>query len=139
MFGKVVFFVKEGVLRKWVVHFFLGGGGVEGLGDCYCMILLDALEGCPKNPIKIFFLNTLLLDAKTEKHETQKRQNKLHLFLGGLKSRQAVVPLFPKKRRSFKILKDPICIVFPEKVGGGHFFFQKGLCYKEDTFRGAKK
>ena len=29
-----LFLVEKGVFRKWVVHFFLGGGGVEGLGDC---------------------------------------------------------------------------------------------------------
>ena len=28
------------------------GGGVEGLGDCCCMMLLDAFEGCSKNPVK---------------------------------------------------------------------------------------
>ena len=27
----------------------LFGGGVEGLGDCCCMMLLDALEGCSKD------------------------------------------------------------------------------------------
>ena len=52
-------------------HF--GGGGAGGGGDCYCMMLLDALEGCSKNPIKTFFLNALLLDAKTEKHNKGKK------------------------------------------------------------------
>ena len=37
--------VKKKVFRKWVVHFF---GGAEGLGDCYCMMLLGALEGSSK-------------------------------------------------------------------------------------------
>ena len=36
--------------KKENVHFF-GGGEVEGLVDCCCMMLLDALEGCSKNPI----------------------------------------------------------------------------------------
>ena len=46
-------FVKIGVFRKWVVaYFFFLGGGVGGGGDCYCMMLLDALEGCSKIPIK---------------------------------------------------------------------------------------
>ena len=82
-------------------------------------------------------MNALLLDAK----ETEKQEEGptiLHPFLGGLENGQEVVPPFFPKKRVFKILKNPYFIVFPEKVGGGHFF-QKGLCYKEETFRGAKK
>ena len=45
-------FVKIGVFEKWVVALSFGGVGGGG-GDCYCMMLLDALEGCSKNPIKI--------------------------------------------------------------------------------------
>ena len=50
--------------KSWQ-SFFGGVGGGGGGGDCYCMMLLDALEGCSKKTIKnSFFLNTLLLDAK---------------------------------------------------------------------------
>ena len=47
------FWSKKGVSNKKLAHFFFfGGGGVQGLLDCCCMMLLDALEGCSKNPIK---------------------------------------------------------------------------------------
>ena len=47
MFLKVLFDQKRGFPReKKVVHF--GGGGVKGLVDCCCMMLLDALERCSK-------------------------------------------------------------------------------------------
>ena len=57
----------------------------------------------------------------------QKRQKQLHPFLGGLKNKQEVVPLFPPKRRISKSSKTPIFIVFPEKVGGGHFFQKRPM------------
>ena len=47
-----LFFVKIGVSENGWCTFF---GGGEVLGDCYCMMLVDALEGCSKNPIKHFF------------------------------------------------------------------------------------
>ena len=39
------FFVKKRGFPKMGGALFLLGG-VEGLGDCYCMMLLDPLEGC---------------------------------------------------------------------------------------------
>ena len=48
-----LFLVKKGVFlflfleNGWCTFFW--GGGVQGLGDCCCMMLLDALEGCSKN------------------------------------------------------------------------------------------
>ena len=84
---KLFFFcVKIGVFRKWVVAFFLGVGG----GDCYCMMLLDALEGCSKNPIKTVFFSTLLLDAKTEKHPPKIRQNKANCCTALLRGEEAL-------------------------------------------------
>ena len=73
VFFKVVFWSKnKGVSKKKLVHFF-AGGGVQGLVDCCCMKLLDVLEGCSKNTIKIvFLLSTLLLDAE----ETEKQEEK---------------------------------------------------------------
>ena len=59
--------------------------------------------------------------------------------MGGLQNGQEVVPLFFSKKSGFsKSSKTPIFIVFPEKMGGNIFFWKK-LCYKEDTFRRAKK
>ena len=51
VFGRVVFGQKKGFseTKKGGGAFFLGGGGVQGLGGCYCMMLLDALEWCSKN------------------------------------------------------------------------------------------
>ena len=46
------FWSKKGVIQKIYMHFF---GGVQGLATCCCMMLLDALEGCSKKPIKIGF------------------------------------------------------------------------------------
>ena len=92
---------------------------------------LDALEGCAKNPIKIVFLSTLLLDAEeTAKKEGKKRRPKksnIH-FLGGLENGQEVVPPFFSKKSGFsKFSKTPIFIVSPRKVGGNHFFFKKAM------------
>ena len=44
MFGEVIFGQKKGFPKMGgaFVFFFWGGGFVEGLGDCYCMMLLDA-------------------------------------------------------------------------------------------------
>ena len=59
--------------------------------------------------------------------------------LGGLQNGQEVVPPFFSKKTGFsKFSKTPIFIAFPKKMGG-HHFFSKRLCYKEDTFRRAKK
>ena len=88
---------KKGFPKMGGARFFsFGGGGVEGLGDCHRMMLLDALEGCSKN-IKIVFLNTLLLDAKNRNMQKKKKAKKLHPFLRGLKNGQEVVPLFFQK------------------------------------------
>ena len=48
MFLKVVFGHKRGYPQKMCTFW----GGVQGLVACCCMMLLDALEGCSKNPIK---------------------------------------------------------------------------------------
>ena len=50
LFGKLCFVKKRAFPEMGGRHFF---GGVGGGGDCecYCMMLLDALEGCSKNPI----------------------------------------------------------------------------------------
>ena len=76
-----LFLVKQGVFRKWVVHFLRGG--VEGLGDCCCMILLDALEGCSKNHKNSFFFTTLLLDAENRKTGQKKKKRKIFTPLFG--------------------------------------------------------
>ena len=106
------------------------------------MLALDALEGCAKKPYKnSFFLSTLLLDAEeTEKRRKKKKQKKSNTQkMGGLENGQEVVPPFlPQKSGFLKSSKTPIFIAFPEKVGGRHFFWKR-LCYKEDTFRRAKK
>ena len=47
--------VKKGVSEKNCAPFF---GGVLALFPCCCMMSLDALEGCAKNPIKIGFFCT---------------------------------------------------------------------------------
>ena len=58
-------------------------GGFQGVGDCCCMILLDALGGCSKT-YKIVFFDTLLLDAEeTENHETNKKTLKSTPIFGG--------------------------------------------------------
>ena len=56
--------------------FYKVGGGVQGLVDCCCMMLLDALKGWSKTPIKIVFLNTLLLDAEETENKKKKRAQK---------------------------------------------------------------
>ena len=76
-------------------------------------------------------MSTLLLDAEeTEKTEKEKKANKksnTH-FLGGLENGQEVVPPFFSKKSGFsKSSKNPIFIVFPEKMGGNHFFFKKAM------------
>ena len=83
LFGKVVFGQNWGLQKMGGRHFW-GGVGCGG-GGCYCMMLLDALQGCSNKPYKNWlFLNTLLLDAKTEKHpKKSKKGNFLHPFLGG--------------------------------------------------------
>ena len=58
-------------------------GGVQGLGDCCCMMLLDALEGCSKTYKNSFFLNTLLLVAEETENMKNKKRKKIHAFLGG--------------------------------------------------------
>ena len=94
-------------------------------------MLLDALEGVCQKPYKNrFFLSTLLLDAEeTEKQEEKERPkiSNTH-FLGGLENGQEVVtPFFFPKIGFFKILKNPIFIVFPEKMGGKPFFSKKAM------------
>ena len=90
----------------------------------------------------MFFLHTLLQDAEeTEKRRTKKKgpPKKNTQKMGGLENGQEVVPPFSSKRTGFsKSSKTPIFIVFPEKMGGNHFF-SKRLCYKEDRLRGKKK
>ena len=84
LFGKVAFGQNWG-FQNWVVAIFLGAFG--GGGDCYWMMLLDALEGCSKKPIKIVFLERLVARyKKTEKHPPKKAKkgNFLHPFLGGV-------------------------------------------------------
>ena len=113
VFRKVVLGQKNNLFRNGWCTFL---GGFEGLAACCCMMLLDALEGCSKNPIKICFLITLLLDAKeTEKQEEKTRPNKFTPILGGLENGQEVAPPFSLQKGFFlKILKNPIFIVFPE-------------------------
>ena len=72
---------------------------------------------------------------KEEKKEGPKKSN-IH-FLGGLENGQEVVPPFFPKNRVFQNSQKPYFIVFPEKMGGNHFF-SKRLCYKEDRLRGEK-
>ena len=99
----------------------------------------------PKNPIKIgFFWHTLLLDAEeTEKKEGKKKKGqkkRLHPKNGGLQNGQEVVPLFFSKKSGFsKFSKTPIFIAFPEKMGGDHFFFQKGYVTMRTLLEGQKK
>ena len=48
--------------------------------------------------------------------------------MGGLQNGQEVVPLFFSKKSGFsKSSKTPIFIVFPEKMGGNHFFLKKAM------------
>ena len=80
-------------------------GGVEGLVDCCCMLLLDALEGCSKTPIKIvFFEHPLARCKRNRKTRTpppppKKKAKKLYThFWGTLENGQEVVPpSFPQK------------------------------------------
>ena len=91
-----------------------------------------------KNPIQYFCFNTLLLDAKeTENMKKQKKAKKLHPCLGGLKSGQEVVPLFPQK--CFFVPQNPQNPFYSvsRKVGGGHFL-QKRPMLKGGYFRGTK-
>ena len=102
-------FVKIGVFRKWVVAFFWGGG-VGGGGDCYCMMLLDALEGCSKNPINILFFEHLVARCNKQKNIQEKAEkgNFLHPFLGAAyKGTGTCSTFFPHTMRIFKILKNP--------------------------------
>ena len=101
---------------------------------------LDALEGCAKNPIKIgFFEHPLARCRRNRKKKKKKGPKKSNThFWGGLENGQEVVPPFFSKKSGFsKFSKTPIFIVFPEKMGGNHFF-SKRLCYKEDRLRGEK-
>ena len=59
--------------------------------------------------------------------------------MGGLEKGQEVVPPFLSKKTGFsKSSKTPIFIVFPEKMGGNHFFF-KGYVTKRTLLEGQKK
>ena len=95
------------------------------------MMLLDALEGCAKNPYKnSFFLSTLLLDAEEteKKKEKQKRPKKSNThFWGGLENGQEVVPPFFPKIGFFKILKNPYFYSVSRKNGWQPFFFKKAM------------
>ena len=140
--AKLVFLkklVKKGVSeKKKCAPFFWG---VLALLPCCCMMSLDALEGCTKNPIKIvFFLSTLLLDAEeTEKEEKKGPQKSNTQFLGGLENGQEVVPPFLSKKSGFsKSSKTPIFYSVSRK-NGWQPFFSKRLCYKEDRLRGKNK
>ena len=99
-----------------------------------------------------FFLHTLLLDAEeTEKRRRTKKgpkKSNTH-FLGDLENRQEVVqPFFSKKSGFSKSSKTPIFIVFPEKNGwqpfvfpekmGGNHFFQKGYVTRRTALEGKK-
>ena len=79
------------------------------------------------------------MQKKQKKQEKKTPKYNTH-FWGGLENGQEVVPpFFPQKVLFFsKILKNPIFIAFPEKWVATTFF-PKRLCYKEDTFKGAKK
>ena len=79
VFGKL-FLIKKGFSENGWCTFF-GWGGVQGLGDCCCMMLLDALEGCSKNPIKIWFFEHPL--ARLRK---TKKGPKITPIFGGLKT-----------------------------------------------------
>ena len=82
-------------------------------------------------------MHTLLLDAEETEKRRKKKSNTQKM--GGLQNGQEVVPpFFPQNSGFSKSSKTPIFIAFPEKMGGRHFF-SKRLCYKEDTFRRAKK
>ena len=130
--------VKKGVSEKKCAPFFWG---VLALLPCCCMMALDALEGCAKNPIKISFFEHLLArcrrNRKMKKNKNPKKSNTPKM--GGLENGQEVVPpFFPQKWGFSKSSKTPIFIAFPEKWVVAIFFWKR-LCYKEDTFRRAKK
>ena len=76
---------------------------------------------------------------KKKKKKKKGQKKRLHPKNGGLQNGQEVVPLFfPKKSGFSKFSKTPIFIAFPEKMGGDHFFFQKGYVTKR-TYLEAKK
>ena len=106
---------------------------------------LDALEGCAKKPIKIVFFEHPLARCrrnrkKQKKQEEKKRPRKCNThFLGGLENGQEVVPpFFSRKNRVFQNPQKPIFIVFPEKMGGNHFF-QNGYVTRRTDLEGQKK
>ena len=73
-----------------------------------------------------------------KKQKTMKKAQKIYThFWGALERAGSSSTFFTPKKGFLKSSKSPIFIVFPEKMAGGHFF-KKGLCWKEDTFRGSK-
>ena len=125
VFLKVVL-VKKGVSKK-NVQFFFGGGGSLGFTWLLLHDVTRCFRGVCKKPYKNrLFLSTLLLDAEeTEKQQEEKNPKKSNThFLGGLRKRAGSSSTFfaPKKRVFFKILKNPIFIVFPEKWVATIFF-----------------
>ena len=104
-------------------------------------MLLDALEGCSKTPIKIvFFEHPLARCRRNRKTRRKKRPQKSNTrLLGGLENGQEVVPpFFPRKRDFSKSSKNPNFIAFPEKMGGGHFF-EKAYVTRRTHLEGQKK
>ena len=92
-------FVKIGVSRKWVVTICLGGVG--GGGDCYCMMLLDALEGCSKILKNSVFEH---LVARCKYRKTSKNGPKRHFypFFGGALKAYRNLFHFPPQKVNFQ-------------------------------------
>ena len=132
--------VKKRASKKKKCTFFLGS---LGFVHCCCMMSLDALEGCAKKPYKNrFFLTHPLARCRRNRKKKKKKgkgPKKIYTqILGGLENGQEVVPpFFPQKSGFFQNPQNPIFIAFPEKWVAT--IFLKRLCYKEDTFRRAKK
>ena len=94
-----------------------------------------------KNPIKIIFLAHPLARCRRNRKKKRKKKGPKKSnaqFLGGLQNGQEVVPPFFSKKSGFsKSSKKPIFIVFPEKMGGNHFF-QKGYVTKRTDLEAKK-
>ena len=96
------------------------------------MMLVDALEGCAKNPLKIGFFEHPLARCRRNRKTRRKtkkgpKKSNTH-FWGGLENGQEVVPpSFSQKSGFSKSSKKTTFIVFPEKMGGNHFFSKKAM------------
>ena len=96
-------------------------------------------KGVQKTYKNSFFEHPLARCKKRKTCKKTKKNKKYTRFGGGLENGQEVVPLVLAQKREFsKSSKKPIFIVFPEKVGGGHFFSKKAYVTRRTLLEGQK-